>query len=262
VLFIPKDIVSGDFYWISKPIQENSMLKNVEEQASNYLDETNNSHVLFAACDCTGHGVPGAMVSVVCSNAMNRVVKEFGYKEPAKILDKVAELVSEDLGKNNEDNDEVKDGMDASLASLNTSTGELNWSGANNAIWIVKKSYPNILEQETEAMKLLIQNESFSLFEIKPNKQPIGKTENIKPFNNHTLQLLHGDTIYLFTDGYADQFGGELGKKFSKKRLRELILSMQNLPMNLQGQALKDAHINWRGSNEQVDDICIIGVRV
>ena len=100
------------------------------------------------------------------------------------------------------------------------------------------------------------------LNEVKPDKQPIGKSDNKKPFTNHSIQLQKGDTIYMFTDGYADQFGGEKGKKYSKKAFRELVLSIAHLPLQQQREALYNAHLQWRGNNEQVDDICIIGVRV
>jgi serine phosphatase RsbU (regulator of sigma subunit) len=156
-------------------------------------------------------------------------------------LDKVAELVIDDLSKNNEVGDEIQDGMDASLANLDLTTLQLEWAGANNPLWIVRGT---------------------EIIEIKANKQPIGKTDYLEPFTNHHIQLQKGDTIYLFTDGYADQFGGEKGKKLSKNKFKELLISIQNKSMNEQREALYESHITWRGANEQVDDICVIGVRV
>jgi serine phosphatase RsbU (regulator of sigma subunit) len=153
----------------------------------------------------------------------------------------VAELVVEDLSKNNDEGDEIKDGMDTSLAKLNASTLQLEWAGANNPLWIVR---------------------GHEIIEIKANKQPIGKTDFLEPFTNHEIQLQKGDTIYLFTDGYADQFGGEKGKKLSKNRFRELLISIQNKTMKEQREALYESHMAWRGTNEQVDDICVVGVRV
>jgi serine phosphatase RsbU (regulator of sigma subunit) len=195
--------------------------------------------ILFAACDCTGHGVPGALVSVVCSNALNRVVKEYNITQPSLILDKVAELVVKDFSK--DENENVQDGMDASLCALNIETGELQWAGANNPLWIIRNG---------------------ELLETKADKQPIGKMDNRKPFMNHEMELQKGDTIYLFTDGYADQFGGSYNKKYSKKAFRELVVTINNLTLIEQREALYNAHILWRGANEQVDDICIIGVRI
>jgi len=257
ILYIPKDIVAGDFYWMD----------SVE------LENKDSEYILFAACDCTGHGVPGALVSVVCSNALNRAVREYNIIQPSLILDKVSELVVQDFSK--DENEEVQDGMDASLCSLNVKTGKLEWAGANNPLWIVAPSQPSPKGREQgipnssdstsnleSAEKSLLRGDLEGLIEVKPDKQPIGKFENKKPFTNHSIQLQKGDTIYMFTDGYADQFGGEKGKKYSKKALRELVLSVAHLTLQQQREALYNAHLQWRGTNEQVDDICIIGVRV
>lgn len=216
VLYQPKDIVSGDFYW----------LENV------------NDLVLFAAADCTGHGVSGAMVSVVCSNALNRTVKEFGITEPAKILDKTRELVLETFEKSNE---EVKDGMDISLCCLNTKNNELLWSGANNPLWYIREN---------------------NLFEIKGDKQPIGQNDNPKPFTTHNIDLQKDDTVYIFTDGYADQFGGEKGKKFMYRPLKELLLSIQNKSIAEQQEELHQKFINWKKNTEQTDDVLVIGFKI
>jgi serine phosphatase RsbU (regulator of sigma subunit) len=257
ILYIPKDIVAGDFYWMD----------SVE------LENKDSEYILFAACDCTGHGVPGALVSVVCSNALNRAVREYNIIQPSLILDKVSELVVQDFSK--DENEEVQDGMDASLCSLNVKTGKLEWAGANNALWIVASPQPSPKGREQgipnsndsisnleSAEKYPLRGDLEGLIEVKPDKQPIGKSDNKKPFTNHSIQLQKGDTIYMFTDGYADQFGGEKGKKYSKKAFRELVLSIAHLPLQQQREALYKAHLQWRGNKEQVDDICIIGVRV
>jgi serine phosphatase RsbU (regulator of sigma subunit) len=216
VMYQPKDIVSGDFYW----------LENV------------NDLILFAAADCTGHGVSGAMVSVVCSNALNRTVKEFGITEPNKILDKTRELVLETFAKSESD---IKDGMDISLCSLNTKTNELLWSGANNPLWYVSAN---------------------NLNEIKGDKQPIGKTDDPKPFTTHKIELQKGDTIYIFTDGYADQFGGEKGKKFMYKPLKNLLLEIHQQPLANQKEHLEKHFANWKANTEQTDDVLIIGIKI
>ena len=234
-----------------------------ETQLSNrQINESSNQLILFAACDCTGHGVPGALVSVVCSNALNRAVKEFALTTPAEILDKVNELVKENFI----NDDDVKDGMDASICSLNTDTGELIWAGANNALWIVKnakfKVQNETLESGTVQAPSPIGEGWGEVIEIKPNKQPIGKFDNVQPFTNHKIDIQKGDTIYLFTDGYADQFGGPRGKKLGKTKFKEIVLAMQHLSMDEQRKHLLDFHLTWRGTQEQVDDICVIGVRV
>ncbi len=247
ILYKPKDIVAGDFYWMEE-INSKFQISNSAQQS-----EISNlkSEILLAACDCTGHGVPGAMVSVVCHNALNRAVREFGLTKPSDILDKTAEIVIENFSKSE---DEIKDGMDVSLVSIKYNVQstkiELEYAGANNALWIVRGN-----QQPTTSNQQLI--------ETKPNKQPIGKYENNHPFTNHTFELNSGDTVYLFTDGFADQFGGESGeKKLTRKRFKDLLLSIQHLSMTEQGIALDKFITNYRNNVEQIDDILVMGVRV
>jgi len=216
ILYKPKDIVAGDFYWM----------------------ETIDDLILFAACDCTGHGVPGAMVSVVCHNALTRAVKEFGFMQPGKILDKTAEIVLESFSKSEE---EIHDGMDISICSYNTKTKTLEWAGANNSLILINNG---------------------QLIETKANKQCIGYNDNVKPFTNHQFNIQPDTSIYLFTDGFADQFGGENKKKLTKKRFKELLLSLQYLPFQEQARELNEFITNYKKDTEQTDDILVIGVRV
>lgn len=229
VLYKPKDVVAGDFYWMQP------------EGDTTY----------FAAADCTGHGVPGAMVSVVCNNALNRSVKEFGLKKPGEILDKTRELVITEFEKSEED---VKDGMDIALVSLSfdkdggrkteDGTGAiLQYAGAHNPLWIIRKGATEIEE-------------------IKANKQPIGKFDEPKPYTNHEIDLKEGDTLYVFSDGYVDQFGGEKGKKFKSLNFKRLLLSIQDQDMESQRSTIDEAFENWKGELEQIDDVCVIGVRL
>lgn len=221
ILYKPKDIVAGDFYWM-----------HCQPAGGEAVGDT----VLFAAADCTGHGVPGAMVSVVCHNAMNRAVREFGLTDPGRILDKTREIVIQEFEKSE---DEVKDGMDIALCSLNGNT--LLYAGANNPLWIVRTN---------------------EVLETKATKQPIGQVDNPQPFTTHTFELQPNDVFYIFSDGYVDQFGGERGKKFKAKALRELLLSIQDQSMNKQREIINQAFENWRGDLEQVDDVCVIGVKI
>jgi serine phosphatase RsbU (regulator of sigma subunit) len=216
ILYKPKGIVAGDFYWM----------------------ESVGDAVLFAACDCTGHGVPGAMVSVICHNALNRAVREFGLTQPAKILDKTAEIVLENFSKSE---DEIHDGMDISICALNTKTKTLEWAGANNSL-------------------LLINHEQ--LTETKADKQCIGYNDNVKPFTNHQFNLQPNTSIYLFTDGYADQFGGPRQRKLTKSKFKDLLVSIQHLPIQQQATELDEFIVNYKKDTEQTDDILVIGVRV
>lgn len=217
ILYMPKDIVAGDFYWLEKV----------------------GNDVYVAACDCTGHGVPGALVSVVCNNALNRALNEFSERDPGKILDKTRELVVENFAKSDDD---VKDGMDISLACINLTNGNLLWAGANNPLWIYR-SNNNTIE------------------EIRADKQPVGKGHEHKPFQTHKIQLNKGDLLYLFTDGYADQFGGDKGKKLTRTKFKDLLVSVAGESIERQHALIAEMHLAYRGSEEQVDDICIIGIR-
>lgn len=217
IFYEPKDIVSGDFYWL----------------------ETKNGIIHFAAADCTGHGVPGAMVSFVCSNALSTCVMEENISKPNKILERTRELVIERFSTSDIS---LNDGMDISLASYNPSSKILTWAGANNPIWIVNKH-------------------TLTIQEIRGDKQPIGNYVNeLKPFNAHEIKMERGDRVYLFTDGYIDQFGGQKGKKFKSQNLRNLILSIQSKPIKKHEQLIKESFVSWKGSYEQIDDICVLGV--
>jgi serine phosphatase RsbU (regulator of sigma subunit) len=175
---------------------------------------------------------------VVCANALNRTVNEFGITETGKILDKTRELVIETFAKSVSD---VKDGMDISFMCIDENKKEVCWSGANNPLWY-------ILDNEVK--------------EIKGNKQPIGKSDDALPFTTHVIKYEKGSVFYLFTDGYADQFGGDRGKKFKYKQLDSLLLSIYNKAPSQQESELKTVFNNWKGELEQVDDVCIIGIKL
>ena len=260
VLYKPKDIVAGDFYWMES-------LKAVE----NFEDINQRPKlVLFAAADCTGHGVPGAMVSVVCNSALNRAVGEFNLSKPSQILDKARELVIETFERSDAD---VKDGMDIALCALHVIENDsskqdlkykLEYAGGNNPLWIIRPLRQGVINTQSinEVSHQVSNNTNFEFIEIKPNKQPIGKHFRSEPFANHEVELQPEDTIYIFTDGYVDQFGGEKGKKFKSAQLKEVLMSIQTNTMDEQKDILEARFEQWKGDLEQVDDVCIIGVRI
>jgi serine phosphatase RsbU (regulator of sigma subunit) len=219
ILFRPKDIVSGDFYWMTD------------------ID----GKIYVAAVDCTGHGVPGAMVSIVGANGLNRCVKEFGLKKPGEILNKLREIVIETFNASHDG--EVKDGMDIAMLAIDKKTRKVEFAGANNPLWIANGA--------TREMEV-----------VKGDKQPIGKFDHAVPFSTHELQLSEGDCLYIFTDGYADQFGGIKGKKLKYKPFQQMLLQNMHLPMHEQKNLIQDAFVEWMSDFEQVDDVCVIGLRL
>lgn len=217
ILFKPKDVVSGDFYWFE-------------------YDEASKTKIM-AVADCTGHGVPGALVSIVCSNALNKAVKELKIIEPDKILHKTRALVIETFTKAGKD---VRDGMDITICAIKGKSVKM--AGANNGLWLVNDQEDDIIE-------------------VKANRQPVGWQEELKPFTQEEITVNKGDTLYMLTDGFQDQFGGEKGKKLKKTALKSFLVEIQNQDMVSQEKLLDAKFENWRGNNEQIDDVCMMGIR-
>ncbi len=257
ILYKPKDIVAGDFYWMESVSSSRHSELDSESPNEGIAGQARNDDnlVLFAAADCTGHGVPGAMVSVVCNNGLNRSVREFGLTDPGEILNKTREIVIAEFEKSE---DEVKDGMDIALCSLEGNT--LKYAGANNPLWIIRKQEAR--DKKKEDINQQLSTSNYQLIEIKANKQPIGQFDNPEPYTTHTIELQKGDTIYIFSDGYADQFGGEKGKKLKTANFKQLLLSVQTETMDKQKELIDKAFESWKGEIEQLDDVCIIGVRI
>jgi serine phosphatase RsbU (regulator of sigma subunit)/ligand-binding sensor domain-containing protein len=227
VLYKPKDIVSGDFFAFTTVPSEKS---GTEE-------------FIIAAADCTGHGVPGALMSMLGSNILYQIINEKKITQPSDILYHLNLGVNESLKQNT---NEGNDGMDIVLCKIrmneNADAAEVNYSGANRPLYIIRNG---------------------ELEEIKATKMPIGGVQNQERiYNNHSILLNKGDVIYLTTDGYADQFGGELGKKLTTKKFKEFITSLHHMKMLEQGKLVDEFFENWRGNNEQIDDVCIIGIRI
>lgn len=238
VLYKPKDIVAGDFYF----------LETVQEKAEGKVKDI----IYYAAVDCTGHGVPGAMVSVVGANGLKRCIKEFGLRKPGEILDKLSELVSEAFEQSEE---KIRDGMDVALCRIDVEDMKLSFAGANNPLWVINQ---NRTETPEGAIPF---NEEIG-FEFKATKQAIGYSENRSPFKTVEMELKKGDALYVFSDGFADQFGGEKSKKFKSANFKKLLVAHHQNPMEDQKELIDNIFETWKGDLEQVDDVCVIGVKI
>ncbi len=227
VLFHPKDVVSGDFYWAT---------------------EQNNSFYL-ATCDCTGHGVPGAFMSLLNIGFLNEAIKEKNISTPDEVFNFTRSRLIDSVGR-----EAQQDGMDGILLRIDKKTNSLTYAAANNAPVLVRDN---------------------AIISLPKDKMPVGKGEKTTPFTLFTIDYQQGDTLYFFTDGYADQFGGSpytvngstglstlQGKKFKIKQLLQLLLTINSLPLNEQKNTLLQNFNNWKGQLEQVDDVCVIGVKL
>jgi serine phosphatase RsbU (regulator of sigma subunit) len=228
ILYKPRDIVCGDFYWARK-------IKSTPKEGKS------KDFLLIAVADCTGHGVPGAFMSLLGSNFLHQSAVEKGVNTPAQALDflnqKIITTLNHGYGE-----EKIRDGMDISLIAIDIESKQLAYSGANNPIYIVRNK---------------------TLESLKASKQAIGNMNEVAlPFENVVTQLEEDDCIYLFTDGYADQFGGPKGKKLMRKQFEEVLIQNSEKPMLIQKQALEDAYNNWKGDLEQLDDVCVFGMRV
>ncbi|OFY90169.1 MAG: hypothetical protein A3K10_15125 [Bacteroidetes bacterium RIFCSPLOWO2_12_FULL_31_6] len=218
ILYKPKDIVSGDFYWALEK----------------------DHHLYLAAADCTGHGVPGALLTMLGNSFLNEINAIDILLTPAEVLNLLRQKIIIELNQKGNDG-ESNDGMDISLIRLNLLTNELQWAGANNPLYIIREN---------------------QLEEYKPDKQPIGYNYKMTDFTNHTFNIQKGDYVCIFTDGFADQFGGPKGKKYKYNTFKEKLLNIYQTPMNEQKQLLSKEFEMWKGNLQQVDDICIIGLRI
>ncbi|MEL6534071.1 MAG: SpoIIE family protein phosphatase [Bacteroidota bacterium] len=235
LLYLPKDVVAGDFYWLEKV----------------------GSKTLLAVADCTGHGVPGAIVSMVCSQALNRSVREFKLTDPAEILDMTREII---LARFASVRGGVPDGMDISLCCLEGNT--LTFAGANHSLYWVRPEGPSSQRlAETRPELKTLTGSGNCLFEIKGNKQPIGKHPTNIAYTAHTLELSPEDNIYLFSDGFADQLNAADGSTYKAKRLKKLLVEIAQEPMDQQRERLHQDIQEFRKDFIQVDDITVLGFR-
>lgn len=220
ILHMPKDIVSGDFYWVNR-VQ---------------------NKVFFSAVDCTGHGVPGAFMSIIGVELFRRITEIEKINRPADVLNSLSKNFERVFG----DVDEMKlrDGMDLAFCSLNEEQTVLEYAGAFNPLYIVRDS---------------------SIIEIKGDRHSVGvyeEDDEVRSFNNHSIPVYDGDIVYIFTDGYLDQFGGPEGKKYKYRRFRHLLLALHQLSMEKQEEFLRQSILEWKGNQDQVDDILVMGLRI
>lgn len=219
VFFQPKDIVGGDFYWI-------------------YL---HGNDIYFAVGDCTGHGVPGAIVNIAGNTILRNVIRREGFSAPDQIVRQLDSELS-NLFNEHLTSGITRDGMEIAFCKFNLSTGKGQFCGAGRPLLLVRNG---------------------ALIEFKKGNSSIGYNgENDKDFYNEEFELQKGDQFYLFSDGYTDQFGGENIKKFNRRRFRNMLQSISNYPMERQHKELKLAYSNWKGQTEQIDDVCVLGVTI
>lgn len=237
VMYKPKDIVSGDFYWV----------------------EERNNKTYLAVVDCTGHGVPGAFMSIVGRNGLNEAMNNLTNPTAAEVLDFLNSYVNNTLNQT-VDNSSIKDGMDIALCVIDRKLNTVQYSGANNPLWMVRS-----------AATIDIGKDKISYFgvdnrglEYKADKQPIGNfiDDIAQPFTFSEIKLQKGDMLYLFSDGYSDQFGGPKKKKFKRSQLKMLFHSVASFTVLQQKQLVEKAFEDWKGELEQIDDVCILGVRL
>jgi len=237
IIFKPKDLVSGDFYWWT----------NI------------NNKTIITAVDCTGHGVPGAFMSMLGISFLREIVEKEKITNSSLILNALRENIIEAL-KQKGQSDEQKDGMDMSLIVIDHNTNMVEYSGANNPIFVFKKEK---LDTESKLIKPCKTNSSsFNFYEIKPDKMPIAIYRKMRNFSTLKFRVEKGDQIYLFSDGYQDQFGGEKRKKFKKGPFKKLLIENANIPMREQMNKLNKTFNNWKGEIEQIDDVVVIGIKI
>lgn len=225
IMFKPKDVVSGDFYWAIQ------------------LD---NNLAIWAVADCTGHGVPGALMSMIGNSLLNEVVVENKVYQPDEILNRVREKLIKALEQKGESLN--RDGMDIAICVWDKNNNKLQYAGANNPIWIIRNQNNSSTPQ---------------IIELKPDKMPVGlHIGEIQPFTYKEIELIPNDKIYAFTDGFADQFGGSKGKKYKYKNLQNLLLTINNQSMDNQLVSIQKEFELWKGDFEQVDDVCLVGISV
>jgi serine phosphatase RsbU (regulator of sigma subunit) len=239
ILYHPKDIVSGDFYWFAD-INAKSKI------------QSDDNDIFVAVADCTGHGVPGAFMCMIGTALLNQIVQETNDFRPSNILENLHNGIRESL---KQQENETRDGMDIALCHINRKKQQLEYAGALRSLLIFRG--------ETYKQKFSINSKQMLLQEIRADKFPVGglQSELKREFTNHVIDYYPGDTIYMFTDGYADQFGGPRGKKLMSKNFKEMITTIQHNHMYDQFKYIEKFMQDWKEGYDQVDDILVMGIR-
>jgi serine phosphatase RsbU (regulator of sigma subunit) len=245
VLFKPRDIVSGDFYWMTQKDQK----------------------IILVAADCTGHGVPGAFMSMLGMSFLNEIVNKGSLTQANHILNELREHVITQLKQTGGSGEgETKDGMDLSLVVIDKKQRNIQFSGANNSMYVVRPLTAEEKAAHVEEKDLprgALRTETHELFQVNADKMPIGTSaHNDVPFSVSELPMISGQTLYILSDGYEDQFGGPMGKKFLSKAMKRFLLSLQGKPMLDQRNSLNQTIEDWKGELDQVDDILVIGLKI
>jgi serine phosphatase RsbU (regulator of sigma subunit) len=236
-IFKPKDIISGDFYWVRE------------------ID----GFTVIVVADSTGHGVPGALMSMLGVTLLNEQFRTFGIRQPDVILRHLRNKVKDILAQEGSASDQ-KDGMDMAIVIIDPEKKELQFAGANRPLFLFRKRA--LLEGAETIPHSSLEDDEYELFAIKGDKQPIGVHWEENEFTNHSIKIQEHDSLYIFSDGFVDQYGGKKRKKFKSRNFKKLLLSVQAESMKNQKKLIEDAFEEWRGSNEQIDDVCVIGVRI
>ncbi len=249
VFYRPKDVVSGDFYFV---------------ESTKATSEDQDVYTIFAAVDCTGHGVPGAFMSIVGNNILSQTLGQQKINTPGQALNFLNKGVTRTLRQSVIDGAKVRDGMDIALCALSNDHKKLLFAGAKNPLYIIRdKAFFELADFPDDAI-VREENERCVLIEIKGDKFPIGNVSGTSThdFLDHKLELMTGDHIYVFSDGYADQFGGERHKKFNYRRFRNVLMNCYGLSAHEQEAKLEEAFLAWLGKGDQIDDVLVIGVNI
>jgi len=237
ILFRPKEKVSGDFYWT----------------------ERRGGKRMFAVVDCSGHGIPGGLMSLIAYDGLNRALNEYEITRADKIVSTLNEFLTETLKQTG--SIDIKDVIDLALCVYNPEKSVIEYTGAKNPLYIVREKKNTLFVNDIE-IKSSMSSGKWNLFVVKPDRKSLEPRDDLANYTNNHIKVEDGDRIYLFSDGYADQFGGGDEKKFGYKRLRQTILSVQDHPMKEQKRRLERVFNEWKNKYEQVDDVTILGVKI